>query len=135
MWPFEDVGNLYTTTKIVYMSPQFADMIDFGVSFEPGTGTMGRARAATTTHGRGHHGSRQHRNRQQRYRVRRFVGNQRVTAKPLVAATRFDAVVRLRTAFGPVGVAFTVGGMVSGRVVYDGAAPRPAGRPSTTGWA
>ena len=40
-WPYEDVGNLYTTTKIVYMSPKFFDLVDFGVSFEPGTGAMG----------------------------------------------------------------------------------------------
>ena len=36
-WPFADNGNEYTTTKAVYLSPQFFGF-DFGVSFEPNTG-------------------------------------------------------------------------------------------------
>jgi hypothetical protein len=35
-WPFADVGNLYSTQKIVYLSPAFAGF-DFGLSFEPTT--------------------------------------------------------------------------------------------------
>lgn len=38
-WPFADVGNYYATTKVVYLSPQLYGL-DFGVSFEPGTGGM-----------------------------------------------------------------------------------------------
>jgi len=36
-WPFADNGNYYTTTKMVYLSPQVYGF-DFGVSFEPNTG-------------------------------------------------------------------------------------------------
>lgn len=38
-WPFADVGNYYTTTKAIYLSPQLYGF-DFGVSFEPGTGNL-----------------------------------------------------------------------------------------------
>ena len=38
-WPFGDVGNLYSTNKIVYVSPQFYG-VDFGVSYEPNTGNV-----------------------------------------------------------------------------------------------
>jgi predicted porin len=36
VWPFSDIGNMYTTNKVVYLSPQFFGF-DFGVSFEPNT--------------------------------------------------------------------------------------------------
>lgn len=38
-WPFADVGNYYTTTKAIYLSPQLYGF-DFGVSYEPGTGNV-----------------------------------------------------------------------------------------------
>ena len=38
-WPFADVGNTYTTTKAIYLSPQVYGF-DFGVSYEPGTGNV-----------------------------------------------------------------------------------------------
>ena len=38
-WPFADVGNLYTTNKIVYLSPQLYGF-DAGVSYEPNTGNV-----------------------------------------------------------------------------------------------
>ncbi len=36
-WPFADTGNLYTTSKAVYLSPQLFGF-DFGVAYEPNTG-------------------------------------------------------------------------------------------------
>jgi len=33
-WPFADVGQLYSTQKVVYLSPAFAGF-DFGISYEP----------------------------------------------------------------------------------------------------
>ena len=39
-WPFADVGNYYTTSKAVYLSPQLYGF-DFGVSYEPNTGAVG----------------------------------------------------------------------------------------------
>ena len=41
MWPFPDQGALYTTNKIVYVSPKFANLVDFGVSFAPNSGNVG----------------------------------------------------------------------------------------------
>jgi predicted porin len=41
-WPFADVGNIYTTSKIVYLSPQFYG-VDFGLSFEPTTSNITNA--------------------------------------------------------------------------------------------
>jgi len=38
-WPFADVGNMYTTNKVVYLSPQLFGF-DFGVSFEPSTANL-----------------------------------------------------------------------------------------------
>ena len=39
IWPFADVGNIYTTMKAIYLSPQFFGF-DAGVSFEPNTGNV-----------------------------------------------------------------------------------------------
>ncbi len=39
VWPFADIGNLYTTTKVIYLSPQLYGF-DFGVSYEPNTGNV-----------------------------------------------------------------------------------------------
>lgn len=42
-WPFLSCsGNMYTTTKIAYYTPQFAGF-DFGISYEPGTGNVAGA--------------------------------------------------------------------------------------------
>ena len=39
-WPFADVGNLYSTQKAIYLSPQLFGF-DFGASFEPSTAAVG----------------------------------------------------------------------------------------------
>ena len=36
-WPFADSGSYYSTTKVIYLSPQLYGF-DFGVSYEPNTG-------------------------------------------------------------------------------------------------
>jgi hypothetical protein len=117
VWPYADVGNLYATTKIVYMSPKFFDMVDFGVSFEPGTAGMGggpgcafaNTAAATTS----------------AMFVSNAVSCDATSASSVAAETArrrntLDAVVRLRTALGPVGLNATIGTIQSGKVVYDG---------------
>ena len=40
LWPFADVGALYTTNKVIYLSPQFYG-VDFGVAYEPSTANVG----------------------------------------------------------------------------------------------
>ena len=44
-YPFADVGNMYATTKLVYLSPQFYG-VDFGVSYEPSTASIGNDNGA-----------------------------------------------------------------------------------------
>ncbi len=39
-YPFADVGNMYSTNKLIYLSPQFYGA-DFGTSFEPSTAAIG----------------------------------------------------------------------------------------------
>ena len=44
-YPFADVGNMYSTNKLVYLSPQFYG-VDFGLSFEPSTAGIGNDNGA-----------------------------------------------------------------------------------------
>ena len=120
IWPFEDVGNLYTTTKIMYVSPKFFDMIDFGVSFEPGTAnlgagpgcTWGNTSAATVSTATGNNAS-----------ACDNTSSTSVVNENKRRRNTMDAVVRLRTAAGPVGIAATIGGMYGGSVQYNGTTP------------
>jgi len=125
LWPFEDVGALYSTTKVVYMSPKFFDLLDFGISYEPTTGTQGGGASGpgncaygNTTSGQSYTGS----------------GSNPSGCDPASATSVFgesarrkntvDMVARIRAAMGPVGLAATLGTIQSGRVLYNGA---PAG--------
>jgi hypothetical protein len=122
-WPYEDVGNLYTTSKIVYMSPQFFNMIDFGVSFEPSTANLGEDNTPgncpyAVTSNNGVLGPMISNN---------ALGCDATSSTSVVSETQrrrntFDGVVRLRTAAGPVGIAATVGTIQSGKVAYNGTA-------------
>ena len=114
-WPFPDVGALYTTSKIVYVSPNVAGF-DMGISFEPSTAAMNSgpgncpygvtANAGLVTTG---------------------IGGAAALGCDGASSTTsgdngrrrntLDAVLRYRGAFGPVGVAVTAGGMYGGRVL------------------
>jgi outer membrane protein OmpU len=39
LWPWMDIGNYYTSAKVVYLSPSLAGF-DFGVGYEPNAATM-----------------------------------------------------------------------------------------------
>jgi hypothetical protein len=110
-WPFADVGNLYTTSKIMYLSPKFFNLLDFGVSFEPNSGnvsgsvsscngttsaTVGCDTASSTSY------SSTGGNEWQRRR------------------NTIEAVARVRTAVGPVGFAGTVGYITGSTVAFNG---------------
>jgi hypothetical protein len=122
-WPYEDVGNLYTTSKIVYMSPKFADLIDFGVSFEPSTANLGEDNTPgncpyAVTSNNGVLGPLISNN---------ALGCDATSSTSVVSETQrrrntFDGVVRLRTAAGPLGIAATVGTILSGKTGYNGTA-------------
>ncbi len=49
-WPFADVGSYYSTTKVIYLSPQLYGF-DFGVSYEPNTGGTGLNNACNSSNG------------------------------------------------------------------------------------
>jgi len=127
-WPFADVGNYYTTNKIVYLSPQFFGF-DGGISYEPSTantnfGSGGSCAAgsfvgANFTNPAGN-----------------FVnasgangtgvttpGCDFLSASPINSESgrrrnTFDVLLRYRGSFGPVGVAAT-GGYIGGGHVQD----------------
>ena len=118
-WPFNDVGNMYSTTKAVYLSPQFYG-VDFGLSYEPSTAGIGNDNGAGCA-GPGP------------------FGNALITtAGPGVASpgcdalsststgdiarrkNLFEGLVRYRGTFGPVGIAATASYDGSGRVLDSG---------------
>ena len=123
-WPFADVGNLYTTMKAVYLSPQFFGF-DAGVSFEPNTGNVsinnscngaspigtnftnsaGAFTAAAGANGQGVSGP----------------GCERLSSSPVNGESgrrrnTIDALLRYRGTFGGFGIAATGGYIGSGNV-------------------
>ncbi len=115
-YPFPDVGNLYTTSKIVYVSPNVAGF-DLGLSYEPSTAAMNSGSGncpygVTANDGLNAGGQ---------------IGSQAPLGCDNASSTTsgdnarrrntVDGVLRYRGAFGPVGVALTGGGMYGGRVL------------------
>lgn len=123
LWPFEDVGALYSTNKIVYMSPKFFDLLDFGISYEPSTGTQGGGASGPGNCSYGNTTTAS-------FIVAGASGNPSgcdpasstsVFAESARRKNTFDMVARIRAAMGPVGLAATIGTIQSGRVLYNGA--------------
>ncbi len=122
-FPFADTGNDYATTKAVYVSPQFYG-VDFGVSFEPNTGT-----------GSGTNGCSSGSNTQLTSNLIGPGNGVPSAGCDALASTStsdysrrrntFEGVVRYRGTFGPIGVAATAGIMKSGRVL-DASTPQRA---------
>ena len=116
-YPFATVGNIYATNKVVYLSPQFYG-VDFGVSFEPTTAAGGEVNASGTggTSPPGIFSS----------------GGQGVasagsdnlssTSTGDIARRKntYEALVRYRGTFGPLGLAATAQYTGSGRVLDSG---------------
>ena len=130
-WPFPDAGGYYSNTKIVYLSPQFYGF-DGGVSYEPGTATGGEV----TQEGCAGNNN-----------IGVFVGTGgNSVASPGCDAlsststgdysrrrNTFEALLRYRGTFGPVGLATTGSIQHSGRVLYDGTAPAPGSLATNNG--
>lgn len=111
-FPFPDVSALYTPNKVVYLSPKFANLVDFGISFTPDTGNVNPgigscSYANTSTSGAGCD----------------TTSSTSIAAETTRLRNVVDAVVRFRTASGPVGIAATFGGMYGGHVAYNGVLP------------
>jgi hypothetical protein len=113
-WPFPDVGSLYTTEKVTYLSPQFAGF-DFGVSYEPNSGSASGNSGcgsfpfyvAGATQPVGGNGATAGCNALSSTGVAGELARRRNT---------FDGVLRYRGVFGPVGIAATGGFIFSGQV-------------------
>jgi hypothetical protein len=102
-WPFALVGNLYTPTKITYLSPQFHGF-EVGASFEPNTGNVTDFDGSCSTAGTG-------------------CDRLSSSADPADLARRKDMInieMRYRATLGAVGVATELGWMGSSHVGYDG---------------
>ncbi len=102
-WSFPDSDSLQITNKFVYLSPQFFNMVDFGVAFMPGTANEGSNGNCP---------------------VAKLGCDLLSSGADLGSAARprneFDGAVRLQTAYGPIGIAADVGYNHSGRVNYTG---------------
>ena len=129
-WPFSDVGNYYTTNKVVYLSPSFFGF-DGGVSFEPSTANVNinsgcnsgtfvqtnfinPAGTFTSASGASSNGA--------------SAGCDRLSSSPNNAESgrrrnTFDVLVRYRGSFGPVGVAATAAYIGGGHVQDNSGLP------------
>ena len=113
-FPFADQGSLYSTDKIVYVTPQFYGF-DGGVDWEPNTSAVGTP-ACSPTAGFGQFAS----------------SGQGAAAAgcPFLSSTStndvarrrntYDALVRYRGTFGPLGIAATASYTGSSRVLDSG---------------
>jgi outer membrane protein OmpU len=90
IWPWMDIGNYYTSAKIVYLSPSFAGF-DFGVGYEPN--------AATMTDGLFNEN---------------LVSTSDMASDLAKRKNTIDGAIRYKGAFGPVGIA------ASGIMMYGG---------------
>jgi hypothetical protein len=114
VWPFADVGQLYTTNKAIYLSPQFYGF-DFGVAYEPNTSNVGQAASSPGCNGND--------------AINAFIvagqsiagaGCDRLSSTTTGDYTRrrntVDAAIRYRGTFGPVGLASYAGILYGGEV-------------------
>ncbi len=112
-WPFADVGNIYTTNKIVYLSPQLYGF-DAGISYEPNTGSVlngshcdsgiggsiGCERLSSINNTAGNVST----------------GSANINAESGRRRNTLDALIRYRGTFGGFGVAATAGYIESAHV-------------------
>ena len=117
-WPFPDVGNVYTTSKVVYLSPQFAGL-DFGLSYAPNSGSGGyfsgncsynNTVAGTVTGPIGGGGQGQGCDAASSTTVAGETGRPRNIV---------EGSLRYRGSFGPAGIAVNLAGLGSAKVFND----------------
>ncbi len=130
-YPFNDVGNMYSTTKAVYLSPQFYG-VDFGLSYEPSTAGIGGDNGAGC-------------NPAPQFGSAVLAGattaatpgcdelSATSTADYARRKNMYEALVRYRGTFGPVGIAATAAYVGSGRVQDDGITATTAAQATALG--
>ena len=123
VFPFADVGNLYATTKAVYLSPQFYG-VDFGVSYEPNTSVGAGANGCS--------GASLNENTGNQIGPGNGVASEGCDALASTSTgdysrrkNTFEGALRYRGTFGPVGLAATGSYIRSGRVL-DASTPQRA---------
>lgn len=103
VWPFSDVGNMYTTNKVVYLSPQIFGF-DLGVSYEPNTQNLTASNGCPGAIGTG--------------------CNNLTSGVTLADVTRrkntWNPLLRYRGSFGAFGIAATAAYIGSGSVQNGG---------------
>ena len=114
-WPFLENSGTYGYTSITYLSPQFSGF-DFGLSYQPNSGTSAQpncsfAQADSTSRDGCLRSTQAYGNGTTAWSANTF-------ARPV---NEFQAVGRYQGAFGPVGVAATVGYVGAGLVSNGGA--------------
>ncbi len=117
IWPFALVGNLYTPTKVTYLSPQLYGF-EFGVSYEPNTSQFTTFDGSCGTASTGC--------------ARLSASNQ---AADLARRTNMvNPEIRYRGTFGAVGIAAEAGYMGSGHVHPDASGPGSTITPTTANY-
>jgi len=126
-WPFQDVGSLYTPQKIVYVSPQLAGF-DIGLMFNPDTGvaTNGNGNCNAANAGLNPIGLNLGANGGGATGCDRLASTS-INGEQKRRRNYYEAMIRYRGSFGPVGVAATAAYMGSGLVANGGivGAPNP----------
>ena len=118
-WPFPDAGGFYSNTKIVYLSPQFYGF-DGGVSFEPSTATGGGS-GGPSSGGPGCNGNNNVNSYIQQGSPVPTPGCDSLSSTSTGDFARrrntYEALVRYRGTFGPIGLATTASFQGSSRVL------------------
>lgn len=118
-WPFADVGTIYTTNKVVYLSPQFAGF-DVGMSWAPTSNSMSNVSGCS-------------------FLGTASVGCDRLSSIDSSGNTReqlrqhdfFEAMVRYRGTFGGVGIS-AYGGWFGSSSIHTGNTLYTTFSPTTT---
>ena len=141
-WPFADIGNYYTTTKAIYLSPQLYGF-DFGVSYEPNTGAVVLGSGCGTSNAVGSNfvntaGTFLPANGSNSQSVS-GPGCDQLSSSPINAESArrrntVDALLRYRGTFGAFGIAAT-GGYIGGGHVLDNSGSAFTNNPLANGGA
>jgi hypothetical protein len=117
-FPWADTSGEYTTNKVVYLSPQFYG-VDFGISFEPST-AAGGYNAADCGGYLNNSGIQLNQGTGVASAGCSSLSSSSIISETARRRNTYEAVLRYRGTFGPIGVAATGSYVGSNRVEYSG---------------